>query len=127
MVARAVDQFRPACATNGRDDPAFQIAPMRLSEVFVLGDDQHRASEKLLRLIPIMRRKASLNLIAFTDIDELTARQIRVWPYQQIDARSRRLFPADKFRQRSARGNAARTEETPSSAVMTPDGVPSTR
>ena len=32
----AVDQFCAARTTNGRDDPAFQIAPMRLGEVFVL-------------------------------------------------------------------------------------------
>ncbi len=67
------------------------------------------------------------NLIALADIDELAAGQIGVRSYEQIDARARRLLPLDQIGSAVREATAARTDDTPSSAVITPEGEPSTR
>ncbi|KKB11865.1 hypothetical protein VE25_10410 [Devosia geojensis] len=70
---------------------------MRFGQVLVFRDDQYRTGKKLLGLICIVIGKARAHLIAFADIDKLTARQIWVRPNEQIDACAGRFFSADKL------------------------------
>ena len=62
-VAKDPNTMVPLRAANRRDDPAFKITPMRLGEVPVLGDDQHRAGKKIFCVIGIVGGEPRFHLI----------------------------------------------------------------